>query len=144
MPACLASLALAYALERRAHANRLPPAAQPARHPLELPTAFLFALLLVGFVALSEYALERFGSRGLNVLALIAGLGDVDAFAIALLTGKFAVSSATLVSGIVLATAGNNLLKAGCAAVLGRRKALLPAVLWLIALFAASVFYGFA
>jgi len=143
LPACLSSFVVAYVLERRARPGTAAKSDHPTRNPLELPTAFLFALLLVAFVALSEYALERFGSRGLNVLALFAGLGDVDAFVIALLGGKFAITSATLVSGIVLATGSNNLLKAGCAAVLGRRKALLPAVLWLLALFVASVQYGF-
>lgn len=143
LPACLSSFVIAYVLERRARPAAAASANHSVRHPLELPLAFLFALVLVVFVALVEYALEHFGSRGLDVLALFAGLGDVDAFVLALLTGKFEVSFALLVSGIVLASGSNNLLKAGCAAVFGRRKALWPAVLWLLTLFVASLLYAF-
>jgi len=141
LPAFLTSVTAAYLLARRPRPGSPPRGEQAVRNPLELPLAFLFALLLVGFVALVEYALQHFGSWGLKILGLLAGFGDVDAFIIALLSGKFAVSAATLVNGIVLASASNNLLKAVCAALLARRRELLPAVLWLLALFAASLLF---
>lgn len=143
-PAIAASLGAVCILELRSRPVPSSATTHSVRNPLELPLAFLFALLLVTFVATTGYALERFGATGLNTLALLAGIGDVDAFVLALLTGKFAVSSTALTNAIVLVTGSNNLLKACIAGVVGRRKALLPAVLWLLALFVASVLYALA
>lgn len=142
VPAFLGTLAFAYLLQRRVKPQTIAAADTPIRNPLELPTALFFALLLVLFVVLAGYALDRFGTQGLSALSVLAGFGDVDAFVVALLTGKFAVTNAMLASAMVLATGSNNLLKAGCAAVLGRNRKVLPAVIWLAALFVASVVYA--
>jgi len=141
VPAAIASAAAAFWMDRRTSQQDWTLSDSTAANPLELPTAFLFAVLLVAFVALSGFALERFGSRGLDALALAAGFGDVDAFIIALLGGKFAVTLGALTKAMVLATGSNNLLKAGLAAFLGRPAALGAGIAWLCALFALSVVY---
>lgn len=138
--AFLACMAMSYILERRAAGASS--AADAIRNPLELPMAFLFAFLLVIFVAASQYALERFGSSGLNTLALFAGFGDVDAFVLALLTGKFPVTAAVLTKAMILVTATNNALKAGVILAMARRRALLLAISWLLGLAVVSVLYG--
>jgi len=142
VPAALASAAVAFWIDRRGHSPNAAASLNTPRNPLELPTAFLFALLLLGFVALSEFALERFGATGLDALALLAGFGDVDAFMIALLGGKFALTLSALTKAIVLATGSNNLLKAILVVSLGRRRALLSGIIWLGTLFALSAAYA--
>lgn len=112
------------------------------RHPLELPTAFLFAFLFVFFAALTQFVTGHYGINGLHVLSLVVGVTDIDPFILALLAGKFKVTAAAVETAIILASGSNNLLKAAYAMTLSRRREMLPAALWLILLFAVSALYA--
>jgi len=114
------------------------------KHPLELGTAFVFALLFVVFATLTDFVLARYGTSGLQALSFLVGFSDIDPFILSLLAGKFQVSSSQVASAILMASGSNNLLKAAYAFGLGRIRTVLPAVSWLIILFLATLLYIYA
>lgn len=128
------SLGVAAWLWRHARAaSDSAPAALPAqRNPLDLPVAFLFAGLFVAFAAITVFVTGHFGSSGLHVLSFMVGFSDIDPFVLSLLAGHFQVQPAAVITAILIATGSNNLLKAGYALVLSRRKSMLPAAAWLL------------
>ncbi len=135
----LASLALAWFLYRRCARDSEPVGPQRVRHPLELSTAILFALLFVVFAGLTQYIVARFGDQGLGLLAFLTGLSDIDPFILSLLAGHFALDHDVLVSAVLIASGSNDLLKALYAWGLARDPAVRNAVLWLLLLFAFSI-----
>jgi uncharacterized membrane protein (DUF4010 family) len=113
------------------------------RHPLELSTAILFALLFMLFAFLTQYVTSTFGSHGLKSLAIVVGFTDIDPFILSLLGGNFTVSNTAIVSAIILASGSNNLLKAAYAVGLARNRSVLFASTWLSLLFVISVVYAY-
>ncbi len=113
------------------------------RHPLELSTAILFALLFMLFAFLTQYVTSTFGSHGLKSLAIVVGFTDIDPFIMSLLGGNFTVSNTAIVSAIILASGSNNLLKAAYAICLARNRSVLFASAWLSLLFVISVVYAY-
>ena len=127
------TLATTYWLWRRG-----PAASPPAKaaqfgptNPLDLPVAFLFAALFVLFAAITVFVTLHFGAGGLRVLSFMVGLTDIDPFVLALLAGHFDITEANIISAILIATASNNLLKAGYALALSRQRTMWPAAVWL-------------
>ncbi|MGR9087953.1 MAG: MgtC/SapB family protein [Gammaproteobacteria bacterium] len=112
------------------------------KHPLELSTAALFAFLFVLFTFVTQHVVSHFGSQGLNFLAVIVGLTDIDPFILSLLSGQFTVSESAIVAAVVLASGSNNLLKAAYALFLARNRSVLFGAFWLVFLFSASVAYA--
>lgn len=86
---------------------------QPPKNPLELRAAFLFALVFVAVLVLTELARQYLGRGGLYGLAALMGLTDVDPFILGL-TQREATSLPLVVaaSAVVIAAASNNLVKA--------------------------------
>ncbi|RMG54826.1 MAG: DUF4010 domain-containing protein [Gammaproteobacteria bacterium] len=111
-------------------------------HPLELTTALLFAALFVLFSALTHLVLQFWGIEGLNRLAFVAGLADVDPFVLSVLSGTYSLDPHRVVGAILIASGSNDLLKGIYALVLGGRMQWLPA-LWLLGLCLASVGWAF-
>jgi len=90
------------------------------RNPLELGTAFLFAAIFMGMLVATRFAFQQFGQVGVYGLALILGLVDVDPFILGLAqTPADAGFVATAAAAVVVATASNNLAKAGYAFAFG-------------------------
>jgi len=85
------------------------------KNPLELGTAFLFAMLFAVMMALTRFVMQHFGQSGLEALAFVVGFADIDPFILSLLTGKYAVTQAQIVSAVFIAIGSNNLLKAAYA-----------------------------
>ncbi|MEJ2060585.1 MAG: DUF4010 domain-containing protein [Gammaproteobacteria bacterium] len=138
----IASIIAAFLLYRSAtHEDAGSQTPPPAKHPLEISAAFVFALLFVIFAGLTQVIVGRFGTAGLHVLSFAVGFTDIDPFVLSLLAGHFHVSAGELTAAILLASGSNNLLKAGYAAGLGRNRNVLPATVWLVLLFVASVIY---
>ena len=81
-------------------------------NPLELGTAFLFAILFVAMMVLTRYVTQEYGGAGLQILSFVVGFTDIDPFVLSLLTGKYMVSHAEIVSSVMIAAGSNNLLKA--------------------------------
>ncbi len=119
------------------------PPADASRHPLELSTAILFALMFVFFAFITQYIISHFGNQGLNFLSIAVGFTDIDPFILSLLSGKFSVPENAIVSAIIIASGSNNLLKAIYAALLSRNRSVMDAVIWLLCLFVFSIFYAF-
>ncbi|MCX7097630.1 MAG: DUF4010 domain-containing protein [Methylococcales bacterium] len=113
------------------------------KHPLELSTAIIFALLFMLFTFLTHYVTSNFGDQGLKTLAMVVGLTDIDPFILSLLSGDFSVADKVIVPAVILASGSNNLLKAAYAVALARNRSVLLAAVWLGFLFLASVFYAF-
>ena len=86
---------------------------------------------VVLFAAVTHFVTETFGASGLRWLSFAAGFSDIDPFVLSLLAGHFSVSETAITAAVLIASGSNNLLKAGYALALSRRRALLPAALWL-------------
>jgi uncharacterized membrane protein (DUF4010 family) len=113
------------------------------KNPMELGSAIKFALLFAVVLVVSKAGYKYFGSAGMYVTGMLAGLQDVDPFIItaARMARDSIVSPNTANASILLSCATNTLVKGGIAAVLGGRplsKVTLPvfAILTLAALIA--------
>jgi len=119
----LASLLLS-AFAMRAQA-RLPIENRDQRiaNPLELGVAFLFAFLFVIMLVLTQFVISRLGQPGLNALAFVTGLTDIDPFVLSLINGHYlGIARPQLATAILIAAGSNNLLKGLYAAFLGERR----------------------
>jgi uncharacterized membrane protein (DUF4010 family) len=121
-------LALAAWQYRRAGASHGAAEAQLPRNPLELNAAALFAVLFVVVSVLSSWVKSRFGEAGIDVLAAVVGVTDIDPFVLSIAQGVAApLSVAGAATAVLIAAASNNLLKAGYAAAFAGVRASLPA-----------------
>lgn len=101
---------------------------QEARNPLELNAAALFALLFIVISVVSSWVKSHFGEAGIDVLAAIVGVTDIDPFVLSLAQGVAApLSVGAAAAAVLIATASNNLLKASYAASFAGLRASLPA-----------------
>lgn len=69
---------------------------EDSSNPLEFKVALIFAALFVVFTLLTHYTLIYAGTKGLNVLSLVAGLSDVTPFILNM------IQDTTLVSGVTV------------------------------------------
>ncbi len=98
---------------------------QPTLHqnPLELTSALIFGALLTIILLAAEMLRQWWGEAGILVLAGISGIADVDAITLSLTRmSQQTLTHDTAVVGIILASAVNNLVKAGMAGTLGTRR----------------------
>lgn len=138
----LAALGLALAFFQYRRAGIAPAEAphETPRNPLELSAASLFALLFVVISIASSWVKSRFGETGVEMLAAIVGFTDVDPFVLSLAQGVAGpMSESGAAAAVLIATASNNLLKAGYAAAFAGLRATLPAAAALVALAAAGL-----
>lgn len=92
-------------------------------NPLELPTAFIFALVFVVMLIATQLAIAHLGRAGLNTLAAIMGIVDVDPFVMGLTQAAGTVIPLKDASAaIIIAASSNNLLKGIYACSFGDRK----------------------
>ncbi len=82
------------------------------------------------------------GRSGLNVLAIVVGMTDIDPFILALLSGKFQTSESAIVAAIIMASGSNNLLKAAYTVFFARNVSVRFGALWLTVLFIVSAIYA--
>jgi uncharacterized membrane protein (DUF4010 family) len=136
-------LVLTFAQYRRGGASNessQPDDADEARNPLELSAAAVFALLFVVISVASSWVKAHFGTIGIDVLAAVVGVTDIDPFVLSLAQGVAApLPVQAAAAAVLIATASNNFLKAGYAAgFMGLRKSL-PAVASLVLLALAAL-----
>ena len=107
---------------------------EPA-NPLELRAAFLFALLFVAMLAATQLAAAYLGRTGINTLAAIMGVTDVDPFILGLTqtAGKLTPLDVAA-SAVVIAAASNNLVKGIYADSMADRKTGLQSLCLLVGL----------
>ena len=113
-------------------------------NPLELRTAFIFALLFIVMMALTKYITTEFGSIGLQIFSFVAGFTDIDPFILSLLTGKYAITSHEVFNAILIAAGSNNLLKAAYALWFGGWRNTHLAALWVSLLGVGTIVWSFA
>ena len=84
-----------------------------ARNPLELRSAFVFAGVFVAILIATRLVLDRFGSPGIYVLAVLVSPSYIDPFILSLAQSAGAVTPVAMAAGaIVVAAAANNVVKA--------------------------------
>ena len=141
---CALGLVLAFVQYRRGGgARRDSPQSDRAdeeRNPLELSAAAVFAVLFVVISIASSWVKAHFGTIGIDVLAAVVGITDIDPFVLSLAQGVAApLPVEAAAAAVLIATASNNFLKAGyAAAFMGLRKSL-PAVASLVLLALAAL-----
>ena len=113
-------------------------------NPLELRTAFIFALLFIAMMALTKYITIEFGSIGLQIFSFIAGFTDIDPFILSLLAGKYSITHQEVFNAILIAAGSNNLLKAAYALWFGGWKNTYKAALWVSLLGVGTIIWSFA
>ena len=111
------------------------------RNPLELGTAFVFAVLFIVTMFITNFVVNNYGTTGLNILSFIIGMTDIDPFILALLTGKYNIDAVAVASAMLIATGSNNILKALYAVWFGKKKAVSSAF-WLIILGFLTIGFG--
>lgn len=139
----LAGLALAFGW---IWSRRPDPSAEPvkrefvARNPLELRTAFFFALLFLAMLAGTQLAVIYLGRAGVNTLAAIMGVTDVDPFILGMTQSAGSTTPLRLAAAAVLiAAASNNFIKGIYAFSLADRKTGIQSVCLLAALAALGL-----
>jgi uncharacterized membrane protein (DUF4010 family) len=102
----------------------------PLNNPFSLTAATKFAAFFAVVLVVVKVAQRHFSTGGLYVVAVVAGLTDVDAIALSMAEQARSGDPAVAINAIVIAAVANTLTKAGMAAVLGsaglRRHALPP------------------
>lgn len=94
--------------------------APPMENPLELKTALTFGLLLATVMLAAEAARAWLGDPGILALALVSGGANMDAATLYLTRmSQGEVTLAVAATGIIIAAAANNVVKAVMAAVVG-------------------------
>jgi uncharacterized membrane protein (DUF4010 family) len=92
-------------------------------NPLDLMTAFLFALLFLAMMVATQLAVTYLGRAGVNILAAIMGVTDVDPFIMGMTQAAGSLTPLKVAGAAVLiAAASNNLMKGIYAYSLADRK----------------------
>ncbi len=93
------------------------------KNPLELLTAFVFAALFMGMLVATQLAITYLGTAGIETLAAIMGVVDVDPFILGLTQATGVVASVKIAAvATLIAASANNAAKGAYAFVLADRK----------------------
>ena len=101
------TLALAYYFSKLGDQAPLVPTEKDV-NPLELGTAFLFAIIFIVMLVLTRFIASEFGTSGLKMLSFATGLTDIDPFVLSLLNGAYAKLAPGDLAGALLIAAGSN------------------------------------
>jgi uncharacterized membrane protein (DUF4010 family) len=147
----LGGLCLAGALLAWWEWRKIPPGSSenlsiPARNPLQVATALVFAALFLGVSLLTAWVEAFFGQAGILTLAAIVGASDIDPFVLNLAQGGVpGMGPPALAAAILVAASANNVAKAGYTIAFGGlaagRSAALSLLVLALAGFAAAGFY---
>jgi uncharacterized membrane protein (DUF4010 family) len=139
----LAALAAAtgWLWSRRAdHAQSAAQQSLEPKNPLDLLAAFFFAALFLVMLVATQLAVTYLGRSGLNALAAIMGVSDVDPFIMGLTQAAGSATPLKVAAvAIIIAAASNNVIKGIYAFSLGGRKTGTQSLLFLVALAALSL-----
>jgi uncharacterized membrane protein (DUF4010 family) len=110
------------------------------KNPLELLTAFLFAGLFLVMLIATQLAVTYLGSAGVNTLAAIMGVSDVDPFIMGLTQAAGTLTPLKeAAAAVAIAAASNNVVKGCYAFSMADRKTGVQALAMLLALAAAGL-----
>lgn len=116
-----------------------------AKNPLQIPTALIFAALILIISVVTAWVRNNFGEIGIFALSAVVGASDIDPFVLNIAQGGVSgIPGADLAAAILIAASSNDVVKAGSAIVFGganaRRPALMLFVLALLGVAAAAVY----
>jgi uncharacterized membrane protein (DUF4010 family) len=120
--------------------------AVPPTNPLQIPTAVIFALLLVAISVITAWVRGAFGESGILTLSALVGATDIDPFVLNIAQGGVSGMPLTvLCAAVLIAAASNNVAKAAYAIGFGgagaaRRPAMLLLLLALLGVAAAALY----
>ena len=110
------------------------------KNPLELLTAFMFAGLFLAMLIITQLAVKYLGTGGVDTLAAIMGVSDVDPFIMGLTQAAGTLTPVNVAAGaILIAAASNNVVKGIYAYSMADRKTGLQALLFLVGLAVAGL-----
>lgn len=110
------------------------------KNPLELLAAFFFAALFLGMLVATQLAVAYLGRAGVNTLAAIMGITDVDPFIMGMTQAAGTLTPLNIAAAAVLiATASNNFVKGIYAYNLADRKTGLQSLLLMATLAVAGL-----
>jgi len=105
------------------------------RNPLDLGMALLFALLFLVMLVVTQLAVKYLGRAGVDTLAAVMGVTDVDPFIMGLTQTAGTLTPVNLAAGaILIAAASNNVVKGIYAYSLSDRKTGRESLAFLVAL----------
>lgn len=116
------------------------------KNPLQIPTALIFAVLIVVISIISAWVNGAFGESGILVLSAVVGLTDIDPFVLNIAQGGIGgMTVASLCAAVLIAASSNNVAKAAYAMGFGgvaaaRRPAFMLLVLSLLGVIAAAMY----
>jgi uncharacterized membrane protein (DUF4010 family) len=116
------------------------------KNPLQIPTALVFAALIVVISVISGWVRNTFGASGILVLSAVVGLTDIDPFVLNIAQGGIAgMTVASLCAAVLIAASSNNVAKAAYAISFGgwdaaRRPALMLLALSLMGVAVAAIY----
>jgi uncharacterized membrane protein (DUF4010 family) len=109
-------------------------------NPLELMSAFVFALFFVGMLVATQLAVTYLPKAGINILAAITGVTDVTPFVMGMTQAAGTLTPLKVAAAAVLiAAASNNVVKGIYAYSLADRKTGIQSLSFLIGLAAAGL-----
>ncbi len=110
------------------------------KNPLELLTAFMFAGLFLAMLIVTQLAVAYLGKGGVDALAAIMGVSDVDPFIMGLTQAAGTLTAIKVAAGaILIAAASNNAAKGIYAYSFADRKTGLQGLLFLVGLAVAGL-----
>ena len=110
------------------------------KNPLELLTAFMFAGLFLAMLVITQLAVTYLGKGGVDTLAAIMGVSDVDPFIMGLTQAAGTLTPVNVAAGaILIAAASNNVVKGIYAYSMADKKTGLQSLLFLLGLAAAGL-----
>ena len=102
------------------------------KNPLQIPTALIFAVLIVVISIVSAWVRGAFGESGILVLSAVVGATDIDPFVLNIAQGGVAGMSVTnLCAAVLIAASSNNIAKAAYAIGFGGKAGRRPAIMLL-------------
>jgi uncharacterized membrane protein (DUF4010 family) len=109
-------------------------------NPLDLGAAFLFAVFFVAMLVATQLAVTYLGHAGVNILAAVMGVTDVDPFILGMTQAAGTLTPLKVAAGAVLiAAASNNLVKGIYSFCLADRRTGIQSLSLLAALAAAGL-----
>ena len=121
--------------------RRADPAAQSIQreyepaNPLELGAAFIFAALFLAMLIATQLAVTYLGTAGVNTLAAIMGVTDVDPFIMGMTQAAGTLTPLSVAAGAVLiAASSNNIVKGIYAYSLADRRTGIQSLVFLVSL----------
>ncbi len=110
------------------------------KNPLELKTAFFFAALFLAMLIATQLAVIYLGKAGVNTLAAVMGVSDVDPFIMGMTQAAGSAMALKAAAGaILIAASSNNLVKGIYAYSLADRSTGIQALAFLIVLALAGL-----